>query len=164
LDVCTGTAEIAHRCARRGAWVCGVDITEAMLRRAAKKMRQQPVSFFRMDARMLAFKDESFDVAVVSFALHDMPRRVRVEVLREARRVSKCVVVLDYDFPTHRFARVCWIWLISLFESPYFPSFANEDMRNLFKEAGISILERQHAFPYLFSVYVLGSSQHQPEK
>ncbi|MCP3960665.1 MAG: class I SAM-dependent methyltransferase, partial [bacterium] len=82
LDLCTGTGEIALRCARQGAEVTGIDVTPAMLARARRKKGELAVRFQLMDARRLAFPDASFDRVVISFALHDMPRRVRLEVLR----------------------------------------------------------------------------------
>ncbi|MFL6202504.1 MAG: class I SAM-dependent methyltransferase, partial [Thermoanaerobaculia bacterium] len=39
LDLCTGTGEIAIRCARRGARVTAVDLTPSMFTRAQRKVR-----------------------------------------------------------------------------------------------------------------------------
>ncbi|MCB0344014.1 MAG: class I SAM-dependent methyltransferase, partial [Bdellovibrionales bacterium] len=89
LDICTGTGEIAVRCAKAGATVTGIDITEAMLARAQKKAAGLPATFLTMDARNLEFSNAAFDAAIISFGLHDMPRKVRLAVLTEASRVAK---------------------------------------------------------------------------
>lgn len=142
LDVCTGTGEIALRCARRGAEVTGVDITPEMLAKgmskAARSEKTRGVRFEVMDARSLDFPDKSFDVAVISFALHDMPRKVRLQVLREAKRVVRDrLVILDYDLPAGAMARRVTTSLISIFETAYFRNFAREGVLPLLFEAGI---------------------------
>jgi demethylmenaquinone methyltransferase/2-methoxy-6-polyprenyl-1,4-benzoquinol methylase len=100
LDLCTGTGEIAGRAARAGATVTAVDLTPGMLERARQKVGRLGVRLELADARALPFAAGSFDAVILSFALHDMPRPVRLQVLAEAMRVARDkVVVLDYAFP-----------------------------------------------------------------
>lgn len=163
LDLCTGTAEVALRLAASGFKVTGVDITQAMLDRARHKARKRKldIDFLQGDARSLSFSEESFDGVVISFALHDMPRPVRVQVLSEAARVCKTIdgekhlVVLDYELPSGRSLNRFWFWFISLFESPYFPGFVRDDFQQLFREAGLIICEKKRLFPGVFSIYSL---------
>lgn len=165
LDVCTGTGEIALRCARRGAAVTGVDVTPEMLAKgrskAARSERTSAVAFELMDARELAFPDRSFDVAVISFALHDMPRAVRLQVLREVIRVTAGrVVILDYDLPRAALARRLASSLIALFETAYFTTFAREGLMSLLAELKIvraaggefAGIRQRRLFPLLFSI------------
>lgn len=158
LDVCTGTGEIALRCARRGADVTGIDITPAMLAKAESKATRRKSEgraprFEVMDARRIDFPDRSFDVAVLSFALHDMPRRVRLEVLREASRVARRLVVLDYDFPRAGWLHRPLVWAVSLFETAYFKGFADEGLFTLFAAAGLEPVRRVTVGP-LFSLAI----------
>ncbi len=55
----------------------GIDVSAAMLEKAGTL----DVHFDVMDARQLEFSDRSFDVAVLSFTLHDMPARSRTPKL-----------------------------------------------------------------------------------
>jgi len=156
LDICTGTGEMALRCAKAGARVTAIDITEPMLAKARDKAGKLPIDFRLMDARRLEFTDASFDVAVLSLALHDMPRRVRLEVLREACRVTRDrIVILDYDFPGPRWLRRALIGLVGLFETAYFKQFATEGLRPLLEEAGLRPIEVARLVPPLFAVYVV---------
>lgn len=156
LDICTGTGEMALRCATAGAQVTAIDITEPMLAKARKKAGRLPIDFRLMDARRLEFADASFEVSLVSLALHDMPRRVRLQVLREACRVtSKRIVILDYEFPEPRWLRRVLIGLVGLFETAYFKQFASEGLRPLLEEAGLRPIEVVRLFPPLFAVYVV---------
>jgi demethylmenaquinone methyltransferase/2-methoxy-6-polyprenyl-1,4-benzoquinol methylase len=160
LDLCTGTGSIALRCARRGARTVAVDLSEAMIDRARAKAeaRSEPSSRLRfeiMDARRLLFPDRSFDVTVLSFALHDMPRRARLEVLREARRVTaRRLVVLDYELPASALWRRLLLAPIAVFETAYFPRFAAEGLAPLLAEAGLERVTRRRLGP-VFAVHTI---------
>jgi len=156
LDLCTGTGEIAIRCARRGARVTAVDLTPSMFIRAARKARGLPVRFAGMDARRLAFEDGSFDAVLLSFALHDMPRKVRGEVLREAARVAReAVVILDYDVPKRGPWRRLVLAGLGLFETPYLADFAKQGAGGAIAEAGLAVRETAHPLPGLFVIHVV---------
>ena len=156
LDLCTGTGEIAIRCALAGAEVTAVDMTPSMLERARGKGRGLGIHFALMDARQLAFADATFDAVVLSFALHDMPRFVRPEVLREAARVAREeVIVLDYDPPRRQPWRKLVVSLISSFESPYFTAFVNDGLERSFAEAGLVARATYRPLRGFFAVNVL---------
>jgi SAM-dependent methyltransferase len=67
LDVATGPGYVAAEAARRGATVCGVDVAEAMVARAAAE--HPGVEFRRADAQSLPFEDGAFDAVVGNFGL-----------------------------------------------------------------------------------------------
>jgi demethylmenaquinone methyltransferase/2-methoxy-6-polyprenyl-1,4-benzoquinol methylase len=145
VDLCAGTGEISRRLARRGAQVVAIDFTPEMLARAPGKGRA-PVLPVLADARSLPFADRSFDVAILSFALHDMPRRVRPEVLREAARVAReGLVILDYRVRPG----TVWFRILSSFETPYFRAFPEEGVELAVRAAGLPPpLARKLAGPF----------------
>ena len=155
LDLCTGTGEIAHRCAAAGAVVTGIDLSPEMLARARRKLESRGLeaALEIADARRLDFEDGAFDVVVISFGLHDMPREVRIEVLREARRMAgERLVIADYDVSPDRFGSAFWRAVIDRFESPYFKSFAATGALPLFEEAGLGTPRVTMLFP-AFAVF-----------
>jgi ubiquinone/menaquinone biosynthesis C-methylase UbiE len=93
LDVATGTGEVLLAAAERSGengQVVGIDLTEAMLERAAATIRDRHLSnaeLRQMDAEQLDLPDESFDVALSAFALSSFPNRNRA--LKECRRVLR---------------------------------------------------------------------------
>jgi SAM-dependent methyltransferase len=99
LDVATGTGEAATLAASRvGATgrVVGIDVSAPMLRVAASKVAEQPVSLFVMDGQTLAFRDESFDAVVCQLGLMFLPDsagalREWLRVLRRGGRLAVCV-------------------------------------------------------------------------
>jgi len=163
LDLCTGTGEIALRCARRGATVTAADMTPSMLLRAvgkARRSRRLPIRFAGLDARHLPFPGATFDAVILSFALHDMPRRVRIEVLCEAARVAReTLVVLDYDVPRHTPWRQLVLKGLGLFETPYLAGFARDGgAAGALAEAGLTVKGTARPMPGLFVVYEVGPS------
>jgi ubiquinone/menaquinone biosynthesis C-methylase UbiE len=156
LDLCTGTGQIALRCARRGARVTAVDLTPAMLERARRKGRRLAIDWRIMDGRALAFDDDSFDVVTLSLALHDMPGRVQVEVLREAGRVARRrLVIADYAPPVGPgWLRRAVVAAIELFETPYFSSFVRAGgVEAALAGAGLPPASRRRADPLFFAVW-----------
>jgi demethylmenaquinone methyltransferase/2-methoxy-6-polyprenyl-1,4-benzoquinol methylase len=127
-----------------------------MFLRAERKTRGLPVRCAGMDARQLAFPDGSFDAVLLSFALHDMPRKVRVQVLREAARVAReTLVVLDYDVPRRPPWRRIVLKGLGLFETPYLADFARQGARGALEEAGLAIRETLRPLPGLFVIHVV---------
>lgn len=163
LDICTGTGEISIRAANSGAKITAIDITEVMINQAKLKAEKQKlnIDFQIQDARNLPFPDNSFNKVCIGNALHDMPRKVRVQVLKEAYRVcSEKLVIVDYDLWKNKYLFTLSLNLINIFETAYFKSYAKEGLGPLLEEAGIKSKEMttKRVWPNLFSVHTLHKS------
>lgn len=148
LDVATGTGQQAFAFAERGCQVIGVDLTESMLSIARKHNRAGLVQFESGDATHLRYADNQFDIACVSFALHDMPLGIRAKVLREMVRVTKndgTLVIVDYGLPRNQLSRAFVSGLISLYERGYYREFIASDLYRTLDEAGILVKAELHA-------------------
>ncbi len=87
LDVASGTGETACFLAERfGARVCGVDLSDEMIRRATLKAqaRNLTVEFRKADAERLPFADEEFDAAICECTLCLLDKK---KAIREMVRV-----------------------------------------------------------------------------
>jgi ubiquinone/menaquinone biosynthesis C-methylase UbiE len=103
IDVACGSGTLALRFARLVRWVCGVDLTPAILSRAKNAAAREGLSnlnFVLGDAHRLPFADNSLDIAVTSYALHHMPDAPRViaEMARVVRHGGR-VGVIDIYVP-----------------------------------------------------------------
>jgi len=144
LDVATGTGSQALAFAKRGYEVTGIDLTEAMLRVAKKKNQYLNLKFEIGDATDLRFGANSFDVACISFALHDMLPSIRERTLREMVRVVKpggLIIIVDYSLPVHQVGRFLIYHLISLYESDFYRDFIHSNFAELLPRLGIEIID-----------------------
>lgn len=83
LDVGVGTGVAAAAALSRGAHVCGVDFSEAMLTEARQRV---PAAGLRLgSADDLPYEDDRFDAIVANCVLHHLARPE--DALREAHRV-----------------------------------------------------------------------------
>jgi ubiquinone/menaquinone biosynthesis C-methylase UbiE len=103
LDVCCGTGDQAFYYAEAGIRATGIDLDPNMLKLAGKgKRKRDNVSFQRADACYLPFKDNSFDCASISFALHEKERAARDKIISEMKRVVRkggALIFLDFQVP-----------------------------------------------------------------
>lgn len=145
LDVATGTGKQAFTFAKRDYDVTGIDLSEAMLKVASKKNIYVNAKFALADATNLPFKDSSFDVSCVSFALHDMLLTIRERALKEMVRVTKqegIIVIVDYALPENRISSFLVYHFVKLYEKEYYSKFIRSDLEALLRKSGIEIKEK----------------------
>ena len=82
LDLATGPSYVAGRAVARGADVVGVDVSDAMLQIARRRISS--ARFERGDIEELSFADASFDAVVGNFAILHVgrPEQVAAEAVR----------------------------------------------------------------------------------
>jgi len=98
LDVGCGEGYVGEELAARGAReVHGVDIVDI------RRLRNVPFSLY--DGRRLPFPDGRFDLVMLNFVLHHVPDPVKVDLVREALRVTRAKVFILEDTPTSAFDR-----------------------------------------------------------
>ena len=95
LDLCCGPGIVAGAAAARGADVCGVDFSPAML--AEARAAHPALGFREGDAEALPLADASYDAVVSNFGIHHVPLPERA--LGEVKRVLR---------PGGRFAFTAW--------------------------------------------------------
>lgn len=103
VDLACGPGTLALQFARQVRWVCGVDLTPAMLARARSTAQAEGLrnlAFTISDAQVLPFDDGSLDISVTSYSLHHMPDPARVigEMARVVKRGGR-VGIIDIVVP-----------------------------------------------------------------
>lgn len=142
LDVATGTGDQAFAFAEKAAEVVGLDLSEAMIAIAHRKNQHANVSLLQGDAAALPFPDGSFDVACISFALHEMPRSVRERALGEMKRVVRPagrIVIVDWGLPSRTSTRWLVFHLVRLFEGKTYVDFINSELDSFVAIAGLEL-------------------------
>jgi len=90
VDVASGTGALALAFARHVRWICGLDLTPAMLavaQRAARESKTTNAAFAIGNAQQIPFANASLDLALTSYALHHVPDAALV--ITEMSRVLK---------------------------------------------------------------------------
>ncbi|MEN8245077.1 MAG: methyltransferase domain-containing protein [Thermodesulfobacteriota bacterium] len=97
IDVCCGTGDQLRLLKRNNIDAIGIDLSDAMLRVAQKG--KGPVRCLMQDATAMALRDQSFDLAMVSFALHETEWEKALSILQEIHRILKPsgnLLIVDY--------------------------------------------------------------------
>ena len=152
LDIACGTGALCFSLAAKGCKVIGIELSLKMVERAKQKQKKEKIKniqFIHGDAtRLEKFSSKAFDIAIVSFGLHEMAQEERQKVLLEMKRVAKRLLLVDYAVPqprrlagiTCRFKEIVAGWgHFSRFKEFYHLGGLN----SLLKEAGIKILDRE---------------------
>lgn len=141
LDLCTGTGEQALTFASQGAKVVGTDIARGMLNRAAAKGSGLRSDWVEMDATNLAFAANSFEISVLSLALHHMPVAVQLRVLKELRRVTaKRIVIIEPHTPVNPRWTALWARVASVIdESEYMHEWVHQDFTGTCSSANLDV-------------------------
>ncbi len=83
--------------------IVGVDLSESMINHAQSSVRKKNIlnaAFFVCDAINLSmFNKNSFDIAIMSMALHQFEPAFHSTVLGEMKRVANEIIIVDYAIP-----------------------------------------------------------------
>jgi demethylmenaquinone methyltransferase/2-methoxy-6-polyprenyl-1,4-benzoquinol methylase len=144
LDVCAGTAASSILIAdhNRKNRIIGIDISEDMLSVARRKIFQRNLNNLEvrnMSADSMQFSDNSFDVVMISFALHEFEQTLRQNIIMEIARVLKpggIFLVIDFARQNNRLNHF-FLNLWTKIESPGFNNFLDLDWHTDFNDYGL---------------------------
>ena len=148
LDLCCGTGNQSKLLSKHGFknLYC-LDISDSMLKIA--KRSNNSIKIYNEDATKTSFDDASFDVVIISFAIHEKDRNTQEALINEAYRITKkdgLILVVDYVFDnkTTKFSRV----LISIIEKiaggEHYKNF-----KNYIQNKGLSSLLKKDKFKFI---------------
>ena len=134
LDLASGTGILAGAFAERGTTATGFDFAKRLQSRAKRRFPKVRFELFDL-INLNTLPEDSYDLVSMGYFLHGVHPDFRLQVLREARRISrKHVVVFDYCCPGNWFVR-----FIEWLEGPYYPNFVQTDRSSDFLTAGLEI-------------------------
>jgi ubiquinone/menaquinone biosynthesis C-methylase UbiE len=155
VDLACGPGTLALQFARQVRWVCGVDLTPAMLDRARRTAQTENLgnmAFAIGDAQSLPIAAGSLDIAVTSYSLHHMPDPARTigEMARVVKRGGR-VGVIDILVPDDS-ARAEMANRIEIArDDSHTRSLARRDFEEMFQAAGLRLLSSEvHELPRMF--------------
>jgi len=141
LDMACGTGSQSIAFAKRGFSVVGVDLSPDMLARAKKKVKTgYDATFLCQDSSHIPYENSHFDLAVVSFGLHDMPEEVGSAILEEMKRVTKPngdIIIVDYDRPLNSLSAFLGHAIAKIWEGKYYDHFLKIGLKNYLNKVGL---------------------------
>lgn len=101
LDIACGTGELCFRLReKKHCRVVGIDLSRRQLDFAEKSNPFSDVEFLHLDASDLAgLGRRTFDYATVILLMHELPRAKQLQVLAEAFRVARTVLIVEGKAP-----------------------------------------------------------------
>lgn len=107
LDVGCGTGELGISLReKKNCQVVGVDLSLRMINYANSRNLYPEVTFLHRDAANISdFGEQHFDYGVLCQVIHELPREIQENALRELLRLARVVILLDYSVPLPRNAR-----------------------------------------------------------
>lgn len=152
IDIGCGTGALAFKLAKdKDCTVYGVDLAQGKIARANDKKgnAHAKVKFSKTDATNLTgISDNQFDYATMSLFLHSLPKNIRNQVLQEAKRVAKRIVIADYTTEQPKsFSGLAVKGIERFAGGQHFQSFnqfrASGGLEPLLEEAGLVIIEER---------------------
>jgi demethylmenaquinone methyltransferase/2-methoxy-6-polyprenyl-1,4-benzoquinol methylase len=163
LDMCCGTGSVTFAAAERAgeqSQIIGLDLSLGQIRVAQKRNRRPNVGFIAADAAQTPFCDSEFDRIIITHAVHEMTRPLRLAVFTEAGRILKpkgVLAVLEMDSPPTLPWRLLigffWFyWLPFNFETPTRRDMLRHGVVEEVGEAGFDEVEKTSLFHGAFQV------------
>ncbi|MFH1127129.1 MAG: class I SAM-dependent methyltransferase [archaeon] len=155
LDIATGTGAQAFEFSKTSKYVTGTDLSKDMLK-VAKRKNQKRITISISDATAMPFRDNTFDIVCISFALHEMPESIRKDVLKELKRITipkGALIIVDYSLPKNRLFSFFAYRLIRIYESRYYPGFIQSDFRKELDKSGIKVVKERSILFGIGTIY-----------
>ena len=169
LDVCVGTANGAIAVAEVNDRneIIGIDLSSDMIAVAESKMRKRGIrniSMRQMDATKMTFQDGEFDIAMISFGLHELDYDLMMEILKEMSRALKesgKLYIVDLDQEDGFLKKIALSIYLKIFEPSHMPQFLRYDWIEILQSIGFQVTEIEK---YLFSKLICAVKQSNAER
>jgi len=105
------------------------------------------------------FENNKFDIAFISFALHELEFNLTMKVIKEMSRVLKNrgkLYIFDYEKQNNPVKNVLLLIFLKIFEPPHMSQFLQYNWENILEDAGFDNVKIEK---YLYSKLILATKQ-----
>lgn len=151
LDVCCGTGNQLKMLKKHGIDGTGIDLSKAMLEIA--ESGKIKATCFEQDAENINFSNESFDMTMTTFALHEKSHSSAKTILNEMIRITQMdghLIIVDFsiDKKTFFLARKGISFIESLAGDDHYKHYkeyvASNGLDNLLEGSSLKEVEKHH--------------------
>ncbi len=142
LELGCGTGGLTRLLLDRGVLVTSIDGSERMLARARR--RAPDGNFQRQQLESLNLQ-QVFDLVILSFVLHELPRQLRAKTLTSVKKViapNGVIAVLDHAVPSTRGLTRLWRGLLMRLEPPSVVDCIQGGFEAELEECGMGVVKR----------------------
>lgn len=160
LDLATGTGAMLEAVgqAAPGLDLHGLDLSRAYLDKAQRRLAGRNVTWHRAKAEAIPPPDASVDLVTATYLFHELPKKIRAQVLAEVLRVLKpggrLVLVDSLQLGDTPALDPVLRSFPDQFHEPYYADWIGSDVPGLMEAAGFSVDGVTKA--YLSKVFVAG--------
>ncbi len=103
IEIGSGTGAQSLLLAKTASKVVGIDINKAMTSCSsdeAQNLKLNNIKYYAADGSNLDFiSDKEFDYSTITLALHELEDELRIQIIKEMKRISKHIIIVDYNTP-----------------------------------------------------------------
>lgn len=160
LDLATGTGAMLEAVAQAapGLALHGLDLSQAYLDKAQRRLAGRDVTWHRAKAEAIPLPDGSVDLVTATYLFHELPKKIRAEVLAEVLRAlrpgGRLVLVDSLQLGDTPALDPVLRSFPDQFHEPYYADWIGADVPALLSAAGFSVDGVEKA--YLSKVFVAG--------
>ena len=149
LDMATAVGGMAFAAREKTDRVTAIDISEERIKRARDDLRADGINFMVMSATHTSFSDKEFDVTLIVLGLHEMTVEEARKALKEARRISKRLVVMEFGISQWPLFWRLFRYPLAAFEPRVFFDFTRQNVNAMIKGSGWIIAKETASFPFV---------------
>lgn len=153
IDICCGTGnQICYLEKHQTLDISGIDLSDNMLAVAKKRVKNSIC--LKQDATNTEFQNNTFDIALLSFVLHETSTNTASQIMIETNRILKSngkIIIVDYvfDSETSFLGKVGAICVEALIGGTHYQNFKNYTKNKLLNNYTSSfklVSETKHLF------------------
>ncbi len=103
IDIACATGKLTFYLSDHCSNILGLDLSKANIQQANKNLKQfkfHNISFIHGNALELQnLVNQKFDVATITYAIHEMPHKIRLQILQNIIQAADTIIIADYKAP-----------------------------------------------------------------
>jgi len=105
IDVGCGTGRLAYKLSDKCKSVLGIDLSKRNIERANLNLVKYPddkITYEHCDLTEIINKGQSFDFAILTYVIHEVDKKERIDLLKQISEVADKIIIGDYSVPKQK--------------------------------------------------------------
>jgi SAM-dependent methyltransferase len=144
LDLACGTGRLTGQLLAEDRIVAGTDISREMLQITRERLGdgKNLLGLIQADAEYMPFEDDAFQCITSSRFMAHIPRAIRMNILKELRRISRRWLIISYLNPVSLLG--IYRAFVRLLRGNQRDQFSRRSLRKELKQAGFSLVKIEY--------------------